>query len=140
MLVDRLGLDPSVPRQHEYYVGQIRVVSNAQGFLGFMATVVGGCCYPQSTVTFGSDLIVSSGEIKKGSPLLAHELGHVNQARQLGLFYLPAYVAAIPGTIYEHGFNFHDFHPAEENANARAGLLPNGLPPPGWEYPWLIGR
>lgn len=85
-------------------------------------------------------MIVSTGEVQRGGATLAHELGHVNQARQLDWLYLPTYIASIPGTIWEHGFDWHDFHPAERAANDRAGLLPNGAPPTGWQYPYGTGR
>jgi hypothetical protein len=127
--------------QHEYNVGDIRVVSNAEGLLGFVVTVIGGCCHPQATVTFSSTLIVSTGEVKPGGAILAHELVHaVDQAPALGWRYLPTYVLAIPGAMWDGGLDMHDTHPAERIANQRAGLNSDGSEPPGWQYPWSIGR
>lgn len=59
---------------------------------------------------------------------------HVNQSRQLGLLYLPAYVASIPGTVYEHGFNVHTQHAytldAEGDRTALDEYVQGITPPP----------
>jgi RHS repeat-associated protein len=134
------GLSDAESPETDYLLDDIKVVNHAQGILGFFVTLFGGYGQKANTVTFGSYLIASTGDVPTGSALLAHELGHVNQARQLGGWYLPAYVLAIPGTVLLHGLDWHDYHPAEENANERAHLNHDQSAPENWQYPWPIGR
>jgi RHS repeat-associated protein len=104
----------------------VRLVSNAhEGILGTLTARLNG---GDGSTTFSSTLIVSSDN--PPSDRLQHEFGHISQARDFGLLYLPAYVAGaltIPViAAYEriggHEISVHDAHPMENDANVRAGL------------------
>ena len=118
----------------------VTVVNNVQGPL---KSQVEGIAGPGGTITLSDALIVSSTEVSRGSALEAHELGHANQARELGPVYLIAYAAIHEATKARLGTNdeatIHKYHPMEIDANDRAKLPSdwNGGPPPqGWTYPW----
>ena len=73
-----------------------------------------------------SFLILTSEQVRPGSQLERHEMAHVEQARQLGLFYLPAQAAAILGALIltrsVDGYTLHSHNVLEVSANANAGL------------------
>lgn len=109
----------------------VLIVNNATGIMGDLVIALGG---QGNTVTFGSNLIVSSTDIGTDpttSPVLRHEFGHVQQARALGPLYLPTYAAlSVPAALdwaafsYVGGLNIdlHDWHPMEIMANDYAHL------------------
>ena len=76
------------------------------------------------------DLIVSTIEVK--GDLLKHEMGHVEQAQELGLLYLPFYLGGFIYSAIKHRtvdlLTIHRNHLLEVDANERAGL------PPGWGH------
>ena len=113
--------------------GMASAVARGIGFLGELAQgrSVSDAAERSATnaVTLGSGLIVSATEIEACGRHEAHELGHVEQAKHFGPFYLLAYLATITGS--------HDSHPAEINANRQAGLNSDGSAPKGWKNPWV---
>lgn len=79
-------------------------------------------------MTYSAYLIVSTGELPER--VLEHEMGHVEQARELGPFYLPVYAGTaflVPGVWLAanasgHPLSIHDAHPMERNADLGRGL------------------
>lgn len=111
----------------------ILIARNANfGVLGALSNVVGlasGASFGTNTVTYSANLIVSTGDPPKR--IIEHEMGHVEQAHELGPLYLPAYIGlsifAVPGVwiaanLSGHPPTAHDAHPMERNADVRRGL------------------
>ena len=76
----------------------------------------------ENTVTFGGDLIESNNRVYVGSELYRHEQGHVDQARALGWFWLPAYFAEGVREFVLHGTDTYRYNEFERNADLRGGL------------------
>ena len=64
--------------------------------------------------------------------MIQHELGHIPQAQERDLGYIPSYLWGMIGTN-------HDTHAMEVDANLRAHLPPDwdGALPVGYKSPWL---
>lgn len=109
--------------------GGLRVIANARGGIYGWIVSWGG---DDNTITFGSDLIVSRvAALDPTGPTMRHEMGHVAQASELGLGYLPTYIVEyfvvapmVQDEFSKRGYSisFHDAHPMELDANYRAGL------------------
>jgi RHS repeat-associated protein len=117
--------------------GAVEVRNNADDFLGFLTGVVGLYAHGswEHTMTWSSDLIVSTTSVNPLGAMIHHELGHTPQSDELGGWYIPVYL------LYGLG-ETHETHGMERNANARAHLpldWGGGLPPIGWMPPWTIG-
>ncbi len=80
-------------------------------------------------MTLTSSLIVASEQVRPDSQLERHEMAHIEQARQLGLLYLPAQAAAIVSAVVLtsslDGDTLHSHNFMEVSANSRAGLAYN---------------
>lgn len=97
------------------------MVNNAPGIVGDLIRGLAGG--QENTITLGPNLIISSTEVAPGSPLMRHEMGHTEQARELGILYLPTYVGLAIATALQGGASaMHANHPMEIDANRRAGL------------------
>ena len=104
----------------------VEFISNAGGILGTLVTIFNG---GNGSTTFSSNLVVSNDTPDAWRK--RHELGHVEQAKQLGPFYLATYVVMnvlVPGTelasvLSGRGLlSWHDAHYMEWNATCRMGL------------------
>jgi len=107
--------------------GGVLVVQNASAgsAYGAIAEVLGGS---SNTVVLRSDLIVSRTSFLSGGQLHRHEFGHIEQARLLGVGYLPEYVIEFLRLRTALGTDDRALirrnHWMEINANIRAGLQP----------------
>jgi hypothetical protein len=99
----------------EHRWGEIRIVMTGEGYYGALVRRLGGG--GDNATTFSANLIVFSKPLDLSQPRhrewLMHELRHVMQAQQLGVAYLPKYIAmwALFGYVN---------HPMELDANAFA--------------------
>jgi len=117
---ERIRTDSKIPYIDLSHRG-VTVVNNAPGMLGDLIRTIGGG--RENTITVNQYLIISSTKAPPEGPLMRHEMGHVEQARELGLFYQAAYIGLAIGTAIRAGPNqMHTFHPMEVDANIRAGL------------------
>ena len=127
-------VDPSGHGMHVFrVVGEdVYVVAEAEGIYKEIAQRVSG--NDRTTVTLSDHLIISPTDIQNVPDLLSHEMGHVQQARELGALYLPVYGAYYVdyfvtdlvryGNIEMAQFWAYASHPMEVNANERVGLPP----------------
>ncbi len=127
-----LHVDPSGHAMRFFYTEDVFVISEAEGPIkDFTANVAG----PGMTVTLNAHLIVSPVAIENKliyPYLLSHEMGHVGQARGLGLAFLPAYLRFLfqgMTAMQELGYDpqtsremAYTFHPMEIQANLAVGL------------------
>jgi len=112
----------------------VTLTVNDTNLEGQIALALGG---PGNNMTLSGHWIVSPGQSRVTEPSLygtmlrMHEMGHVAQARDLGILYLPTYVLLTGVTVVrlavaEHriptGREVHRFHPMEVNANERSRL------------------
>ena len=137
---DPLGLDPTVDTALEaatpetasregaqgectYVVNGVTVYNNATGLRGFIVGLFSG---PEGTTVVKSSEIWSQSIVPNPSNLLRHELGHVAQAREYGLGYLPGYAKEFVGVAITRRTadkqEIYKYHPYEIDANQRAGL------------------
>ena len=90
------------------------------------APLVAAIAGPGGAMTPTSFLMVASEQVRPGSQLERHEMAHIEQARQLGLFYLPAQAAAIVSAVVLtsslDGYTLHSHNFLEVSANSNAGL------------------
>ena len=96
------------------------LVENAGGIEGWLATFGGRL--PGNTITWGSNYIVSSGELDLAR--LDHERHHIKQARAMGDRHVPAYLLELPQATIRwaffnatgHSISWHDSHWMERDA------------------------
>ena len=106
--------------------GLLGLTTFAAGVIGDPLSVFTG--FHHNTVTYSADLIVST-DPNPDPYVWEHELGHVSQARQYGLAYLPYYIATVPlapgvflaANATGHRVSLHDAVPLERDAEIRAG-------------------
>jgi hypothetical protein len=112
-----------------YFSNGVLIVQNATGAL---ASVIRFYSQGQGeTLTLNDRLILSYGSVTEGGELYRHEMGHVAQARLLGLNYIATYAIEYAALWFDHrgtttyGFaDAYKYHPMEIDANVRAGLSP----------------
>ena len=109
----------------------VLVVTDVGGVEGALAHALNG--FDDGSVTWASNYVTSTVSLERmqNSGNLAHEFGHVSQAREFGLTYMPAYIAGWAMSFFiwpETGFgkfgqrvSLHDANPLERDAEIRAG-------------------
>lgn len=103
-----------------YFADGVLIVQNAAGAL---ADVIDFYSLGQGdTLTLNAYLILSHGTVTEGDELYRHEMGHVAQARELGLNYIATYAIEFAAVWADHRGEAYKYHPMEIDANLRAGL------------------
>ena len=103
------------------------VVEYARGIMGALVDWRAG---PRGAMVLDSSTIYSYDALPDGSEQITHELGHIRQARRMGVLYLPEYVTEYNQLQREFSsFGYlpagdlaYKYHPMEIDANLEQGL------------------
>lgn len=116
-----MRFDPLPEPYFVEYPGGVLVWNYAPWPYGDLVKLINGG--RDNTMTASSSLIISSLNASDNPTLIRHELGHVEQAKEMGLLYMPTYVVQWLLACAHYGLDdAHKYHPMEVDANARAGL------------------
>nr|MDP9281444.1 hypothetical protein [Chloroflexota bacterium] len=110
-------------RGHEncgYVSNGVLIVQNAAGSIRALMDFY--TLWQGDTLTMGEHLIISHGMVPEGEDLYRHEMGHVEQAKLLGIHYIAAYAAEWVYEGLHHPGESYKYHVMEIDANRRAHL------------------